>query len=118
MGFRSDVYICLKNEDYKELAKRTAELAKNENEEYMDTIGQADEITVLSDTVVITLAWRKWYDDYKEVALVNNFLDELRDADKPFKMVILNEDNTIEVNENYCKGECDHIEVYTGVNII
>ena len=56
MGFRSDVYICLKNEDYKELAKRTAELAKNENEEYMDTIGQADEITELSDTVVITLA--------------------------------------------------------------
>ena len=118
MGFRSDVYICLKNEDYKELAKRTAELAKNENEEYMDTIGQADEITELSDTVVITLAWRKWYDGYKEVDLVNNFLDELRDTDKPFKMVILNEDNTLEVNENYCEGECDHIEVYTGVNII
>ena len=118
MGFRSDVYICLKNEDYKELAKRTAELAKNENEEYMDTIGKADEITELSDTVVITLAWRKWYDDYKEVAIVNSFLDELRDADKPFKMIILNEDNTIEVNENYCNGECDHIEVYTGVNII
>lgn len=118
MGFRSDVYICLKNEDYKELAKRTAELAKNENEEYMDTIGQADEITELSDTVVITLAWRKWYDDYKEVAIVNSFLDELRDADKPFKMIILNEDNTIEVNENYCNGECDHIEAYTRVNII
>ena len=105
MGFRSDVYICLKNKDYKELANRTAELAKNENEEYMDTIGQADGITELSDTVVITLAWRKWYDDYKEVAIVNSFLDELRDADKPFKMIILNEDNTIEVNENYCNGE-------------
>ena len=84
----------------------------------MDTIGQADEIAELSDTVVIKLTWRKWRDDYKEVALVNNFLDELRSADEPFKMVILNEDNTIEVNENYCKGECDHIEVYTGVNII
>ena len=59
----------------------------------MDTIGQADEIAELSDTVVIRLAWRKWYDDYKEVAIVNSFLDELRDTDKPFKMIILNEDN-------------------------
>ena len=33
-------------------------------------------------------------------------------------MATFNEDNTIEVNENYCEGECDHIEVYTGVNIV
>ena len=36
----------------------------------MDTIGQADEIAELSDTVVITLAWRKWCDDTKKQLLL------------------------------------------------
>lgn len=118
MGFRSDVYICLKKEDYEELARKTAELAKLEDDEYMDTIAQADEIAPIEDTVVITMMDRKWYPDYKEVALVDSFLNELAEANKPYKMIIVNEDNTIETNENYCEGECNHIEVYTGVNIV
>lgn len=118
MGFRSDVYICLKNEDYEELAKRTAALARNEDNEMMDTVGQADEIAPLAIATVITLLDRKWNDSFKEVALINSFLDELDEADKPYQMVIINEDNTIEERQNYCEGECNHIEVYTGANIV
>ena len=60
MGFRSDIYICLKNEDYKELAKRTAELAKNENEVIGILKGHACyENAYIDDLIVIESHRRK-----------------------------------------------------------
>ncbi len=89
MGYRSDVAICLKKEDYEELARRAEELEDN-------IIAIADLVYFDEKNEVAIIRWGciKWYNGYPEVDLVEKFLNELDEQGKPFHYINIGEELT------------------------
>jgi len=113
MGFRSDVYICMKVENFEELKKRL--LADEDGKYLVQTI--SEEKNFEDGTILFSFIDVKWYNSFKEVQIVENYLVELDDNDIEYKEVIINEDNTIETKENYIEGLCDHMSPYADIDI-
>ena len=113
MGFRSDVYICMKVENFEELKKRL--LADEDGKYLVQTINE--EHNFEDGTVLFGFIDVKWYDSFKEVQIVEDYLTELSTNDVEYKEVIINEDNTIETRENYIEGLCDHMSPYADIDI-
>ena len=113
MGFRSDVYICMKVENFEELKKRL--LADEDGKYLVQTI--SEERNFEDGTILFSFIDVKWYNSFKEVQIVENYLVELDDNDIEYKEVIINEDNTIETKENYIEGLCDHMSPYADIDI-
>jgi len=114
MGYRSEVYVCLKKEDLERLKAKVNEV---ESLDYL--LNMAEEKEVNEEVTVIYWDWVKWYDTFPEVAAVEKFLNTLDEESKPYKFIRIGED--IEDNEffeNYCEGECDHLDFYRDVNIV
>ena len=106
MGFKSDVYICMKIENFEELKKRL--LADEDGKYLVQTI--SEERNFEDGTVLFIFS-------FKEVQIVENYLTELGANDVEYKEVIINEDSTIETRENYIEGLCDHMSPYADIDI-
>lgn len=91
MGYRNDVRICMKEENYYTLIERArkeglAELNYLLDENSMETKHYED------GTVVFGWDWIKWEDDFEDVWFVMNFLDEMATEGYPYAFVRLGED--------------------------
>lgn len=108
MGYRSDVALCIKKEDY-EVLKTNAEAV-----EY-NILDSASTIRFDDEDGVVAIFWGcvKWYPEYEDVAVVENFIDELYDADKPFTFIRIGEErDDIEERMNWGdNGICDKIHL-------
>lgn len=108
MGYRSDVALCIKKEDFEVLKEKTKAT------EY-DILDSASTIRFDDEDGVVAIFWGyiKWYPEYEDVAVVENFIDELYDADKPFTFIRIGEErDDIEERMNWKEnGICDRIHL-------
>jgi len=96
MGYRSEVALATRKQDFKILKN----LAK-ENQIVLDFIDEAD-IKADDDIVILHWDWVKWYSDYPEIKAIDKFLDELREKDAPYKFIRIGESvEDVEVDINY-----------------
>jgi len=119
MGYRSDVAIAMRKEDY-ELLKEF----DKENENLRDLLAVAT-VREKGEAVSLYWEWLKWYDSFSEVEAIEEFLGKLSDEDKPYKFIRIGEEwDDIEKEENwgneekYCEA-CytvnDMISTYRGI---
>lgn len=108
MGYRSDVALCIKKEDFEVLKEKTKTTECNILDD-ASTIRFDDE----DDVVAIFWSYVKWYPEYEDVVVVENFIDELYDADKPFTFIRIGEErDDIEERMNWGEnGICDKIHL-------
>lgn len=96
MGYRSEVALATRKQDFKILKN----LAK-ENQIVLDFIDEAD-IKADDDIVILHWDWVKWYSDYPEIKAIDKFLDKLREKDAPYKFIRIGESaEDVEVDINY-----------------
>ena len=115
MGYRSDVALCLKKEDFEILKVKSAEL------EY-DIVESASTVRFddKDNVVVISWTWIKWYEEFEEIALVNDFLDELDEQEKPYSFIRLgeeSEDNEFKEGATWADGICNKIHMIRDIEI-
>jgi hypothetical protein len=116
MGYRSQVKIALKKVDYEELEGRI-ELTGDSD---IKSLFNYANIETGEDVVVIEFDWVKWYPEYKDVQYIDNYLAELEENGKPYKIIRVGEDQG-DVEIQYSLGEnddysCDDaIYVYTDI---
>lgn len=118
MGYRSEVHICIKKEDYEELLSRI-EILKDDD--IRSLIEYANK-TELVNAIVISFNDVKWDSEYKDVDFIMGYLSELEEKGKPYSYVRLGEEyGDIERMESYGESDddysCDHISPYQGVEI-
>lgn len=96
MGYRSDIAISMRKEDF-ELLKEF----DKENRNLVELLGVA-EVKESRGAVVIKWDSLKWYPDFPEVQAIEEFLGKLSDEDKPYRFIRIGEaiDDT-EVEYNY-----------------
>lgn len=101
MGYRSDVRIAIKAEDYEELLGRLPDLAEN----IRDFIKDIDE-SVLIHNEVMVFGWNsvKWYPGYPDVDFIEDFITEIEDKGHPYKMIIIGEEPD-DIETRYSLGE-------------
>lgn len=121
MGYYSEVGICIKKNDFKELEAR----AKTLNDEGLSyLLSHIDrKMEIISDEAIV-IQWYslKWYPEFKEVQLIMNYLIELAENGKPYAYVRIGEEqNDIEEQHSYGEtGEdysCDHLYTRTYLEI-
>ena len=96
MGYRSEVAIAMRKEDY-ELLKGF----DKENKNLMELLDIA-EVKEFDGVTVIRWDWLKWYDSFSEVQAIEEFLGKLSDEDKPYRFIRLGEDiEDTEIEYNY-----------------
>jgi len=100
MGYRSDVYIKVKIEKYNELL---AVIRQADLEDFVSA--QHDEIYGY-----VEISYIKWYDDYPDVKLINDFIGTLKEDEGG--MVIIGEDNATDE-----KGYPYNVDLYTVIEI-
>ena len=114
MGYRSDVALCIKKEDY-EVLKTNAEAA-----EY-NILDSASTIRFDDEDGVVAIFWGcvKWYSEYEDVAVVEDLIDKLYDADKPFTFIRIGEErDDIEERSNWGEnGICEKIHLIRDIEI-
>lgn len=110
MGYRSEVRICLLEENFEELKNICSNLKYN----LMDDI---DFKSRDDESVVFGWDWVKWYEEFDEVAAIKNYLLNL-DDDVPYSFVRIGEErDDIETHENFCDGECARIRPITYIDV-
>ena len=111
MGYRSEVAVVVKNEDYEKFIKG--------NSDFKDLMNIA-EVTKNEDLVMIYWDWIKWYLEYEDISIIEATMDKLDEQNAPYKFVRIGEDwDDVDVRENWgVEGECDRISVYRGVDIV
>lgn len=110
MGYRSEVRICLLKENFEELKERCSNL------EY-SLIDTMDFENKDNKTVVFGWDWIKWYNEFDEIAAIENYLFNLAD-DVPYSFVRIGEDrDDIEEYGHYCGGECDRIRPVSYIEV-
>lgn len=122
-GYRSEVKVCMRKSDYEELKGRLEVTGDN------DTLDLFKEDTFcdfnyqeLGDVVVFGWNWIKWYGEYKEVAFIENFLNEIEEQGHPYQFVRIGEESgDIEILRSYGEtGEdysCDRINPVSYIEI-
>ena len=100
MGYRSEVAISMRKEDF-ELLKEF----DKENKNLMELLEVA-EIKKSWGVVVVKWDSLKWYPEFLEIQAIEEFLGKLSDEDKPYKFIRIGEyaDDT-EVEYNYGNEE-------------
>ena len=92
MGYRSDVYIKVHREDENKLVEVLIENAFPAVREYKD-----------KEYVGYVINYVKWYEDYKDVKAVNDFIEE--ESEYPKGLMAIGEDNaTVEYGEPWEVG--------------
>lgn len=86
MGYYSEVKIAMKKEDYEELEIRF----KTKN---YDILNCQDELIErnIDNIVIICWDWVQWGKDNKEIKIVIDYLDELKETGKPYQIIRLGE---------------------------
>ena len=119
MGYRSDVAITMRKEDY--------ELLKEFDKENKNLIDLLESATIREKAGAVSLYWEwlKWYDSFSEVEAIEEFLGKLSDEDKPYKFIRIGEEwDDIEREENWgdemkygevCYTVNDLIHIYRGI---
>lgn len=110
MGYRSDVALCIKKEDYEELKEKLAGLKWEET-----ILDEASTIRFDNDAGIVLISWNciKWRTIFEDVATIEKFLSKLYGEDKPFSFIRIGEDYD-DIEEMNCWGEdgvCDVIHV-------
>lgn len=112
MGYRSEVRICLLKKNFEELKKKCENLKYNLMQDF-DYIDDSE----CGPTVVFGWNWVKWYEEFDEVAAIENYLFHL-DDDIPYSFVRIGEDrDDIEEYRHYCSGECDRIRPVSYIEV-
>ena len=99
MGYRSEIAISMRKEDF-ELLKEF----DKENKNLMELLEMAE---VKESRGVVVIKWDslKWYPEFPEVQAIAEFIAELSEADKPYRFIRIGEDvNDTEVEYNYGDG--------------
>lgn len=121
MGYYNDVAICLKKVNFDELQTRITEAVNNGKVDY-DLLKQANIIiSQEGQYVVIKWGWIKWNESWSEIAIIENYLNELDENFIPFSFIRVGEaDGDIETRFNGGKDgsyECNRISVNTTIEI-
>ena len=96
MGYRSEVAIAIRKEDY-ELLKEF----DKENQNLIELLEIAN-IKEYNEVICLKWDWLKWYSEFPEVQAIEEFLAKLSDEDKPYKFIRIGEDiDDTEVEYNY-----------------
>lgn len=105
MGYKSEVKIAMKNQDYEELKERL-EIVGNNILDYQDHIIE----NPMSEVTIICFDWINWDETDSKVSFIMDYLAELREYGKPFQMIRLGERyNDIEEHLSYGESgsDCD-----------
>lgn len=122
MSYYSDVAIAMKETDYEEMIARL-EYINDLNESQKSFINDYPTIHRGDEVVVLSYDFVKWYEDFKEVQYIMDYLVELHEKGKPYKFVRMGEETSdIEIKESYGENgddSCNIItpEVYTEISI-
>lgn len=96
MGYRSDIAISMRKEDF--------ELLKEFDKENQNLVELLEVAEVKESRGAVVVKWDslKWYPDFPEVQAIEEFLGKLSDEDKPYRFIRIGEavDDT-EVEYNY-----------------
>ena len=104
MGYRSEVAVVIKNEDYEKYIKGNSDLTNLMN---------IAEVTKNDDIVMIYWDWIKWYPEYTDIGAFNSILGCIADNDHPYAFTRIGEEQgDIETRE--CSGAEDE---YLGEHI-
>ena len=122
MGYRSDVRICLKKEDYNELRAKAQEKGMTENNYLLDE--SAFDIHKENEDIV-AFGWNdiKWYSGYSDVDFIIDFFEELRTNCHPYSIVRIREGREdIEVENYYGEDDdkdysCDIFSIVTEIDM-
>lgn len=104
MGYRSDVKICLKKENFDELKSMAQELENEHERHLLDDEYLGIKKLYKDGTIVFGWDYIKWYEfqDGTLPHLINNYLIDLLADNIPYSFIRMGEDNDdIEINENY-----------------
>lgn len=96
MGYRSEIAISMRKEDF--------ELLKEFDKENKNLIELLEVAEVKESRGVMVIKWDslKWYPEYPEVQAITKFLGKLSEAAKPYKFIRIGEDvNDTEVKYDY-----------------
>lgn len=123
MGYRSEVKICMRKSDYKELKGRLEVTGDTDTLDLFNEDSFLDfSYTDLGDVVVFGWGWIKWYGEYKEVTFIENFLNEIEEQGHPYKFIRIGEE-TGDIEVLYSFGEdgeddsCDRIDSVSYIEI-
>lgn len=91
MGYRSDVALAVKKQDFVKLKEEIDKIRDAEERDYISTFLTKDPLITersIDNKVYIILQWQniKWYDDYPEIIFLNDFL-----KDKQYDLLIIGE---------------------------
>ena len=122
MGYRSDVRICLKKEDYNELRAKAQEKGMTENNYLLDE--SAFDIHKENEDIV-AFGWNdiKWYSGYSDIDFIVDFFEELRTNGHPYSFVRIGEGREdIEVENYYGEDDdedysCDVFSIVTEIDM-
>jgi hypothetical protein len=96
MGYRSEVAIAMRKEDY-ELLKEF----DKENKNLIELLEMADK-KEYNGAISLKWEWLKWYPEFSEVQAIEEFLCKLSDEDKPYKFIRIGEEyDDIETENNW-----------------
>lgn len=123
MGYYSEVKIAMRESDYIELLNRVNYYTnKDVLSIFVKDMCSTKTVTNNGQKVVILhWDWVKWYQEFKEVQYIEEYIAELNEQCKPYKFVRIGEDSSdIEVLDSWGEDEddcCDIIraEVYTEI---
>lgn len=109
MGYRSDIAIAMRKEDF--------ELLKEFDKENQNLVELLEVAKVKESRGVVVIQWDslKWYPYFPEVQAIEEFLGELSDEDKPYRFIRIGEDTAdTEVEYNY--GDEEYGDVAYRIN--
>lgn len=101
MGYRSDVAICVTNEDYQKLCEK---MQANGVFEFLHRAKLYEK----GKYIILKWDWVKWYEDYPEIQTIESFLESCEEA----RLVLIGEDySDIEIID-YGDGDlCEQLDV-------
>ena len=124
MGYCSEVKIAMRESDYIELLNRV-DYYTNKDSLSIFVKDMCSAKTVVNNgqkVVILHWDWVKWYQEFKEVQYIEDYLAELSEQCKPYKFVRIGEESSdIEVSDSW--GEegddcCDIIRADVYVEIV
>ena len=77
MGYRSEVSITIKNEDFMGMLPMAKAFGQELFDEVRDLLSFAQSIRQTDEYTIIYFDWVKWYEDYPDVQFVEWFIGEI-----------------------------------------
>lgn len=104
MGYRNDVKICMRKENYETLLRQSKKLGDSEACLFLPQNLKVKERS--NGTVILSWDWIKWDTMLEDVAFVMDFLDRLEEEGCPFTYCRIGEDFT-DLEERIYRGLYD-----------